>query len=780
MHIKFLNHGQGSGRAAARYLLGTHDHNGIERAEVRVLRGDPTLVGEVADSLEFQHRYTSGVVAFHKDDAPTIQQINEVLDGFERVAFAGLDADRYAFAAVLHRDDDGSVHVHVFCARVDLATGKSLNIAPPGWERSYDPLRDFYNHWHGWARPDDPARARILQPGHAALIDADALRRGMAVEPDTKALITEYLTQRIAASQIKDRADILAALEDAGLVINRQGADYISVKDPETNEKYRLKGGIYVRSFTAGGAIESANSARPGSDRRRDERRAESARSELEAAIERRAQYNAHRYQIRVRHAHSVDQESALTDGRAHKPTSSPVDDVDAVADRGDDRTVRTDDRPDLDLPADAAFQRDDRDLDDADAARAGAGDRDHQSGVDGLHRQERPAAAVQISITGETKSDGNRSAVDRIIESVRRRIGEAGASLDAAIDRCRVATSGIAAASRDAESAGRQLVAGAGRMIENRADELEVFKTGISLTEYAQACGYSIDTKKSSKHAHVLRDGSGDKIVISRDTDGHDVYFSVRDDNDSGSIIDFVMRRQGLNLGQARRELRPWAGLKGPRVESVKRRKPAPERIERPAPVARDRAAVIAAYHMLGEYDRDYLSAERKISQRTIDAFKSAVRSDKYGNACFIHRMPDGEVAGWEKKNRGFTGYSDGGEKALFMHTPGGGEIRRIVVVESGIDAMSYYELHGQPGDCYVSIAGSMSPEQRAALERVVASAPAVVVATDSDESGQAYAEAVRQWRSDATRETPEAGKDWNDALKAYKSAERSRSMTR
>lgn len=316
--------------------------------------------------------------------------------------------------------------------------------------------------------------------------------------------------------------------------------------------------------------------------------------------------------------------------------------------------------------------------------------------------------------------------------------------------------------------------------MIENRADELEIFKTGISLTEYAQACGYVIDTKKSSKHAHVLRDGAGDKIVISRDTDGHDVYFSVRDDKDNGSIIDFVMRRQGLNLGQVRRELRPWAGLKGPRVESVKRRKPAPERIERPAPVARDRAAVIAAYHMLGEYDSDYLSAERKLSERAIDAFKSVVRSDKYGNACFIHRTQDGEVAGWEKKNRGFTGYTDGGEKALFMHTPDGGEIQRIVVVESGIDAMSYYELRGQTGDCYVSIGGSMSPAQRAQLAQVVADAPTVVIATDNDTDGQAYAETIRQWRKDATHDTPEAVKDWNEALKAYKSAERSRSMIR
>ena len=32
-----------------------------------------------------------------------------------------------------------------------------------------------------------------------------------------------------------------------------------------------------------------------------------------------------------------------------------------------------------------------------------------------------------------------------------------------------------------------------------------------------------------------------GDKIVIAQDEDQHWIYFSVRDDSDNGSIIDFV-----------------------------------------------------------------------------------------------------------------------------------------------------------------------------------------------------------------------------------------------
>ena len=41
---------------------------------------------------------------------------------------------------VLHREKGGRAHVHVLAARCDLETGRSLNIAPPGWENLRPPL----------------------------------------------------------------------------------------------------------------------------------------------------------------------------------------------------------------------------------------------------------------------------------------------------------------------------------------------------------------------------------------------------------------------------------------------------------------------------------------------------------------------------------------------------------------------------------------------------------------------------------------------------------------
>ena len=142
MHVRFTARGTGSAKAAADYLLGERDSAGELREGVDVLRGDPEMVAAVADTLEFEHKYTSGVIARAPEDRPTDAQIEAVLDKFEQTAWAGLEPDRYAWTAVEHRSErGGGVHVHVLTARYDLETGRSLNIAPPGWQQTCDPLR---------------------------------------------------------------------------------------------------------------------------------------------------------------------------------------------------------------------------------------------------------------------------------------------------------------------------------------------------------------------------------------------------------------------------------------------------------------------------------------------------------------------------------------------------------------------------------------------------------------------------------------------------------------
>ena len=299
MLIKFIARGTGSAAAAAAYLTRETDSQGNERTDVSVLRGGPDQVAAVADALEFEQKYTSAVIALAPEDQPSDTEIDRVLDEFEDTAWPGLAPDRYAWTAVRHREAGRGVHVHVVAARCDLETGTSLNIAPPGWEQTYGPLVDACNLEYAWSRPDDPARARVQQPGHRAYLEAAELRAGIAREADPRDVIEAYLVQRVERGQAEDRAGVVAALKEAGFAVPRAGTHYVTVLDPERGDRWRLKGALYEHDFHRERLERPApapdGGRGPGDDRDRRARAAEVWR-DVERQRERHATYHRSRY----------------------------------------------------------------------------------------------------------------------------------------------------------------------------------------------------------------------------------------------------------------------------------------------------------------------------------------------------------------------------------------------------------------------------------------------------------------------------------------------------
>jgi len=238
MLIKFFG-GAGSGGGIANYLVDPN-REGRQGNPPEVLRGDIDQTRELIDSQSRKWTYSTGVISFALEDRPTEAQQDALMNDFERLAFAGLEPDQYDITWVRHSHTDGGrVELHFLTPRMELASGKAFNIAPPGWEGSYAPLRDAYNYQHGWARPDDPTRSRTLQ------WVPDRARRGEAVE-----VITEYLEGRIITGQIENRDGIVGALHEAGYETPRLGKNYVTAKDPETGQRWRLKGRIYEKDWT--------------------------------------------------------------------------------------------------------------------------------------------------------------------------------------------------------------------------------------------------------------------------------------------------------------------------------------------------------------------------------------------------------------------------------------------------------------------------------------------------------------------------------------------------
>lgn len=304
MMITFLAQGRGNIHLAVNYCAGAVDANGMARDEVRIMRGSPKMVEDVAAALPFTEKYKSAVVAWAPGDIPTEAELQQLLDNFAQVSFAGLDPARFCWAAFLHVAEH-KIDLHILVANVDLDTGKHFNIAPPGWQKDFDPLRDMWNHRIGWSRPDDPLRARPWQPGKRSVISAARVRAGLAVEPDTKKVLGEMLLDRVARGIVNNRADVLAALKEFG-EITRAGDDYISVRPPNLEKAVRLRGALFHRGFDASTYAPPA----PSTMRTDQERDAdinpdeeEAARKRFVAAIARRSAVNQRRYRVTARRA---------------------------------------------------------------------------------------------------------------------------------------------------------------------------------------------------------------------------------------------------------------------------------------------------------------------------------------------------------------------------------------------------------------------------------------------------------------------------------------------
>jgi len=84
------------------------------------------------------------------------------------------------------------------------------------------------------------------------IIEAAQLRAGLRLESSPRDLIRDYLIQRVEHGAVKDRFDVVAALREAGLEVPRQGKDYLTAMDPETGDRWRLKGRLYAFDFQPG------------------------------------------------------------------------------------------------------------------------------------------------------------------------------------------------------------------------------------------------------------------------------------------------------------------------------------------------------------------------------------------------------------------------------------------------------------------------------------------------------------------------------------------------
>jgi len=115
-----------------------------------------------------------------------------------------------------------------------------LNIAPPGYQTAFDSLRDVINQRHGWADPMELERTQEVRD----TIETPTRARG-------RDELHAWILDQVSVGLISDRATMVDALTDAGYDLPLVGKAYLTAQDPDTDERWRLKGKIFHENWQA-------------------------------------------------------------------------------------------------------------------------------------------------------------------------------------------------------------------------------------------------------------------------------------------------------------------------------------------------------------------------------------------------------------------------------------------------------------------------------------------------------------------------------------------------
>ncbi|MEA1990567.1 MAG: toprim domain-containing protein [Pseudomonadota bacterium] len=790
----------GSPKSAIEYLLD-------EKHQPEVMRGNPQSFLDLANSLEFKNQYTSGVI--RTTETMNDEQMNFIMDKYTQFLTAGLNQPPEVL--FVKHYEHGETELHFVIPNVDLESGRAFQ--PYAHSRDLkrrDALDNIINAKFDFHDPDDPANQRFTAS------DKDYLRtskdrKGLAEVVDKA--ISDSMVSTIQNGGIYDRKAVVSDLKSLGFEVKERGKS-ISIKNDAMAKPMRLKGSFYEPTArfneTSFGAIQEASEQYRAS---RSER--------FKANVSEYKQLTQDRIgQVESRYSHSWKnaEKSIMADAsRAVERQSSPSTNavlVDHSDSRQGKRTLSSSDRDRQLQPSQQAESTESPKRPVSDNAqghetrlqlRTGLQDKvipcyykDREIGqvVDKgsklvaqgfksqkataynlleqaknkgwtsvqtdskdpdflrhLHEQSKykgieltPKNQTQRKILEEIqKDDRTRKDALRAVEEIGKRTAD--------FERRK---SNFTQESESYKQTSGKFNTAIGERAMRRDQELERFKTDINLVDYAQSLGFEVVKKESTKKSIKLKNGS-DTLIISTDTDGHGIYFNAQS-NKSGSIIDLVQEFKNLNLGQVRKELRPFIG------------RDANARIEQdhytPKPLKSTKDQVLVANEFAKTeplLTHPYLS-ERGITESTQSnpKFQGKFRIDDRQNVIFPH-FKGGEVVGFEKKNTDFTGFSSGGEKSVW-YSNGLMQADKVVIVESAIDAMSFEQLHGKGKNYgYISIGGQPRDEQLQVLAKLDPSK--LILGLDNDEGGESIKTQIEAVTG-TLKEVKPKSKDFNQDL--------------
>lgn len=323
--------------------------------------------------------------------------------------------------------------------------------------------------------------------------------------------------------------------------------------------------------------------------------------------------------------------------------------------------------------------------------------------------------------------------------------------------------------------------------VLENSREELQQLKR-LDIGLIATSGGWSDMSRshrdssdKAGKRFRIYQRG-GDTIKCTLKPDGRWLWVSNRT-GESGTVFDLWQRdNPGRSLGHAREALRAMAGT-APVVAPAEAASP---------PTAPDHTAVRQRWEAAARITtRTNYADERGISKATLARFATEVRCGAFGGIYFAHRdVKTGTILGFEQRwerngEKNQARFAKGGRKSVaVLGDPQ--SARRLVVVESGLDALALAELENRTDTLYASTGGGFGPATERALAQL-AQGRELFSGFDNDRAGEALhahlaviIPATRRLAPPSQVRGSEAScKDWLDVLNALKDARAARRVS-
>lgn len=299
---------------------------------------------------------------------------------------------------------------------------------------------------------------------------------------------------------------------------------------------------------------------------------------------------------------------------------------------------------------------------------------------------------------------------------------------------------------------------------------DFQYYRAHVSIVQVAESLGY-VHNPKAGRNPVEYTHPTYENILISNPWDStRQVYFTRNQDDNRGDVVEFV--RQRLSLFHITYN-NPIHGIKKVLDGFAKIPYDLDQKFGLQASSHAKPTSFVADHYQITAPTLDdlgYLSRERKLDDKTLKTFlpyiaivQSKLYQYNFRNIGFAYQVP-GEagfgrkplsgistrgtsVRGYELVNYNYKRFAPGTDKShavwLASLSPVGTPVQHIVLAESAIDAMSFYQLHRHrpnfAGALYVSVGGTLSSGQ---AEKVVDCFPDAKLhaAFDNDLNGQLY----------------------------------------